>query len=117
MRICYLNHDLKENTGAGRFCLSLITEVKKIFPNTDITVLTLESSGHDLERPVIRSGVFGLLQSIFKVRKVIKTSDLVHALDGWPYGFLAAAGSWGLKKRVIITAIGSGAQSMAALVD
>ncbi|MEK9174606.1 MAG: glycosyltransferase family 4 protein, partial [Patescibacteria group bacterium] len=109
MKVCYLNHDLKENTGAGRFCLSLIQQVKNLIPETEITVLTSEPAGHSLERPIIRAGVLGFIFSVFKIRRIIKASDIIHALDGWPYGFVALAASYGLKKKIIITAIGSGA--------
>lgn len=109
MKICYLNHDLKENTGAGRFCLFLIKEMRNILPESQITVLTLEPSGHILEKPFIKTGVLGFVSSYFKVRRVLKENDIVHALDGWPYGFLAIAASLGLKKKVVITAVGSGA--------
>ncbi len=109
MRICYLNHDLKNTTGAGRFCLFLIKEIKNILPEAEITVLTSEYNGHTLEKGLIGQGVFGLIFTLFKIRKVLKDSDIIHALDGWPYGVLATLAVLGLKKKVIITAIGSGA--------
>lgn len=109
MRICYLNHDLKNTTGAGRFGLALVGEMENIFPEAEITVLTSEASGNPWELPVIRAGIFGFAASVFRVRRIIKSSDIVHALDGWPYGVVAALASFGLKKKLIITAIGSGA--------
>ena len=109
MRICYLNHDLKDNTGAGRFFLSLYESLIHRQPDMESTVLTSEASGHKLDNPIIKSGKFGLLFSIPKIRNVLKKYDIIHALDGWPYGFIAVLASVGLNKKIIITAIGSGA--------
>ncbi len=100
MKICYLNHDLKDTTGAGRFCLFLIKEIKNILLEAEITVLTSEAVGQ---------GIGHALFSLAKIRRVFKECDIIHALDGWPYGFMAVLATVGLKKKVIITAIGSGA--------
>ncbi|MDP3764078.1 MAG: glycosyltransferase family 4 protein [bacterium] len=109
MKVCYLNHDLKDSTGAGRFCLSLIKEIKNILTESQITVLTSEASDHNLEKPILKSGVMGAVFSLPKIRRVFKKCDVIHALDGWPYGVLAMLAGFGLKKKIIITAIGSGA--------
>lgn len=117
MKICYLNHDLKDNTGAGRFFLSLYASLIKQHPNIESVVLVSEVSGNKLEKSIIGTGPstllgaskLGLLFSVPKVRRVFKKYDIIHALDGWPYGFIATLASIGLNKKVIITAIGSGA--------
>jgi phosphatidylinositol alpha-1,6-mannosyltransferase len=109
MRICYLNRSLKDNTGAGRFFLSLYESLIRCQSDLESIVLTSEPSGHKLDNPIIKSGKFGLLFSLPKIRRVFKKYDIIHALDGWPYGFIAVLASIGLGKKVIITAIGSGA--------
>jgi teichuronic acid biosynthesis glycosyltransferase TuaC len=109
MKICYLNHDLKDNTGAGRFFLSLCESLIQREPNIESTVLVSEACGNRFEDAIIKSGKFGLIFSISKIRNVLKKYDIIHALDGWPYGFIASFASIGLNKKIIITAIGSGA--------
>jgi phosphatidylinositol alpha-1,6-mannosyltransferase len=101
MRICYLNHDTSSYTGAGRFYSAFSEAMKKEFPDTAIEVLTSEN--------ILYPNKLKLLLALPVIRKIIKRCDVVHALDGWPYGVVAILASLGLRKKVIITAIGTGA--------
>ena len=92
MKVCFLNHDLSDKTGAGRFCLSLVAAIKEIHPNVEYRVITHE-----------------WVKRIISLRRIFKHYDVVHALDGWPYGFVAVLATRGLGIRVVITAIGTGA--------
>ena len=87
-RICYLNHNVERETGAGRFCSSLVEAVGKTSPSAVVRVLSLENG--------LPAGKFRLLFSFNKIRKAIQACDIVHALDAWPYGFIAVLASWGL---------------------
>ncbi len=100
MKICYLNHDTRENTGAGRFYNSLILAMRKTSADMEAEVMTSED--------VLRPGFFRVLMKLGKIRAIFAKSDLVHALDGWPYGFIAAFASLGLRRKLIITAVGTG---------
>lgn len=101
MKICYLNHDTQSRTGAGRFYRSFSEAIKKIFPGISIEVLTSEN--------LLYPNKIKLLLALPVIRKIIKGCDIVHALDGWPYGIIGALASLGLRKKLIITAIGTGA--------
>lgn len=101
MKICYLNHDIKETTGAGRFCLALTKAIKKADLGLEFDVITSED--------LLSGGFLVLILKFFKIRTFFKRFDLIHALDGWPYGFIAVIASWGLGKKIIITAVGTGA--------
>lgn len=101
MKVCYLNHDLKSNTGAGRFCISLLNSLTRLIPNFGYEVLTHEN--------LLPKKLWKLPLYWSRLRRVFKKYDVIHALDGWPYGFIAALAAWGLKKKLIITAIGTGA--------
>ncbi|MFY9461869.1 MAG: glycosyltransferase [Candidatus Sungiibacteriota bacterium] len=109
MRICFLNHDLKEHTGAGRFGLQLIGRMAKESSDFHPIVLTTEESGHPWEKPVLSSNIFRLIFSFLRIRATFKECDIIHALDGFPYGVIAAVASAGLGKRLVITAVGTGA--------
>ena len=100
MKICYLNNDLNSKTGSGRFCLALIQSLNKLMPNFDYKVVTLEG---------ISFNILKLLSFLIGLRKTFKRFDIIHALDGWPHGFLTVLASVGLKKKIIITLIGTGA--------
>jgi len=101
MRVCFLNHDISDKTGAGRFCLSLLGALKEVGAGNEYRVLT-----HDDELP---TGIIKSVLALPRLRKIFKGFDIIHALDAWPYGFLALLGTRGLGIRVIITAIGTGA--------
>lgn len=79
-----------------------------------IKVLTLKDSGFTVngpdgkESPIITTKIFPLLCSYPQIRKYFKECDVIHAYDAIPYGFIAALFSLGLKKKLIITAVGSG---------
>lgn len=102
MNVCYLNHDLRNDTGAGRFCLELTNALKKLIPDFDYRVLT-----HDDD--ALPKNKLALPFSLLKIRKIFRDYDIIHALDGWPYGVIAALVSLGLKKKLVITTIGTGA--------
>lgn len=101
MRICYLNHDTRNNTGAGRFYNFFTRAVKKAIPGIDIEVLTSEN--------ILYPNKLKLFFALPVIRKILKRCDIIHALDGWPYGVIAALATLGLKRKLIITAIGTGA--------
>lgn len=109
MRICFLNHDLKDNTGAGLFGLQLISRFRQEYPDFHPVVLTTEGSGHPWESTVLYSNIFRLIFYFPRIRFVFKECDIIHALDGFPYGVIAAVASVGLGKRLVITAVGTGA--------
>ncbi len=101
MRICYLNHDTRDNTGAGRFYNALSRAVRTAMPGVEIEVLTSEN--------LLYPNKLKLLLALPAIRKVISQCDIIHALDGWPYGVIAALTALGLKKKLVITAVGTGA--------
>ncbi len=106
MKVCILANNLNINNGGGRFASDLI----KYFKKKDINIIALTTSKSDsyLEKAIIYPNKIKLALSLFKIRKIIKKCDVVHSLDVFPYGLVASIASIGLKKKKIITAIGSG---------
>ena len=72
-------------------------------------VLTSVGSGHPWERPLLSTRALGFLSGLPEILDIFRRSDLIHSLDGWPYGVIAALFAFGLGKKLIITAIGTGA--------
>ncbi len=107
MRVGFLTHNLRHDNGAGVFSRRLIAGVKKSL-NCEVVALTTIPSGDDFEKPIIYPGKRRLLMSLFAIRRVLKDCDVIHALDGYPYGVVAVLASLGLKKKIIITAVGTG---------
>ncbi|MDP3800220.1 MAG: glycosyltransferase family 4 protein [bacterium] len=100
MKICFINNDLNDKTGSGRFCLALTRSLSRQIPNFVYEVMVLEG---------VSLSFINLFNFIIRLRKTFKKFDIIHALDGWPHGFLATVASIGLKKKIIITLIGTGA--------
>lgn len=109
MRICYLNHDLNDNTGAGRFGLQLIRCLEHEYSNFHSVPLTAVSSSHARDESVLYPNPLRLLFALPLIRSIFKKCDIVHALDGFPYGVIAAIASFGLGRKLVITAVGTGA--------
>lgn len=109
MKICFLNHNLNTATGAGRFGVNLIERLRRANPELDAVIMTVLGSGHPLEAPILSPRFFRLVLAIPRIRAIMRSCDVIHALDGFPYGVIAALASIGLGKNLIITAIGTGA--------
>ncbi len=88
MKICYLVENIIPEHGGGRYARDLISAVKK--------------EGHN----VVVLEVNTILDAI-KARKYCKNCDVIHAIDGYPYGIVAALANIGLNKKLIITAQGT----------
>ncbi len=93
MKICFLTQNLNPKDGGGRFSGDLVSNLKNA--GFEIAVLTHLDL---LKNPLV---------NFFKIRKIFKNSDIIHAVDIWPDGFYAKLISSGLKKPVVITALGT----------
>ena len=109
MKVCFLNHNLNAATGAGRFGINLIERLRLANPQLDAVVLTALGSGHPLEVPILHPRFFRLVFAIPRIRALMRSCDIIHALDGFPYGVIAVLASIGLGKKLVVTAIGTGA--------
>ncbi|MFZ5559798.1 MAG: glycosyltransferase family 4 protein [Patescibacteria group bacterium] len=111
MKICFLNENLDIKAGVGRFGRDVVENISKK-EGIEAIVLTEQESGHKLERAVLRKSYLmrhfhNIFVNAFKIRKYIKKCDIVHALDGYPYGVIAALANIGLNKKLIINGIGT----------
>lgn len=107
MRICLLTHNLKEDNGGGVFARHLVEGFKKEW-GAEVVVLTTVDSGFPSEKPILSPNTLKLLRVLPRIRRMIKECDIVHALDAYPYGVIATLAAWGLKKKIILTAVGTG---------
>ncbi len=111
MKVCFLAKTLDEKRGEGRFALELINSLKKD-KEIELVVLTEVDDHSDLAKPILKKSlglnhILNIFINAFRARKYVKTCDIIHALDGYPYGVIAALTVIGLKKRVIITGVGT----------
>src|SRR3989344_940174 len=93
MKICFVIKNLNTTDGGGRFSYDLVSNLRKV--GEEVSVLTHSDI---LKNPWI---------NFFKIRKILKNSDIIHAVDIWPNGFYARLISLWLKKPVVVTALGT----------
>ena len=103
MKLCVLTNNLDFKNGAGRFSIGLISHLEKLNPTLEIKVLTTVSSDLKNERSILYSNKFKLLFNFWLIRRELKSCDLIHAIDVFPYGIIAAIATLGFKKKIIIT--------------
>lgn len=107
MQIGILTHNLKQDNGSGVLSLRLAKGLEKQ-GRSEIIALTAEGSGLGFERPILYPRRLKLLANFFIIRRILKTCEVIHAFDAYPYGVIAVIFSLGLRKKVVITAVGSG---------
>lgn len=109
MKVCFLNHNMNAATGAGRFGSNVVLRLLRSQPGMEAFVLTTIPSGHPLERPIVPANWLLLFFRLPRIRAEFRRADIVHALDGYPFGVIAAIALIGLRRPLVITAIGTGA--------
>ena len=107
MRICLLGHNFRSDNGAGVFARRLLQGLEKGL-GAEVVPISALQGGIPSERPILYPNMARLLFSLLRVRKIVKTCDVIHVLDAYPYGIVAALASLGLNKKIIVTAFGTG---------
>lgn len=105
-KICFITDTLNAKSGWGRLSLEVIDGIKKS-GNCEPVVLTRKNSGYPGERVLIRLGFWGIIVSSIKARKFVRDSDIVHAIDGWPYSVIAWLANFFYGRPFFITAVGT----------
>lgn len=111
MKICLLNENLNPQAGVGRYGREIVKMLAGQ-PGVEVVVLTEESSSHPLEKAVLKKAfllrhLLNLFRNTLLVRKYLRDCDIIHALDGYPYGVIAALANLGFNKKLIINGIGT----------
>lgn len=107
MKIVFLAHNIRNDNGGGVLAGRIIEGLRREL-SAKITILTTEFSGLPFEKPFqLRSGIFFIFD-IFSLRRELKQADGIHVFDIYPYGIAVALAGLGLRKKLVITAIGSG---------
>lgn len=104
MRICLFTHTLNPKTGIGVFTRGIVDGVKTLRPDIEFSSLTSED--------YLKLSLFSMFKNWSHIRQEIKNTDLIHAIDGYPYGVVAYLANLGISKPLLITAVGTGSVSM-----
>lgn len=102
MKICFLNKNLDTRAGEGRYGRDIVENISK--QKGMETFVLIEPL---LRKSYLLRHFANLFVNALKIRKYVKKCDIVHALDGYPYGVIAALANIGLGKKLIINGIGT----------
>lgn len=91
---------MNPRTGAGVFGTALVDGIQKT-TGARVKILTSED--------LLSINKLKLLWRLPRIRRVLSGCDIVHALDGYPYGIIAWLALIGTGKPLVVTAIGTGA--------
>lgn len=111
MKVLIIAASLNERSGWGRYARSVILELRR--QGVDVVVISEEGASidgihtHSLERLRSRISVLTLIRNAFRVRLLARAVDIVHALDGWPYGVYGYAGVVGTSKKLFMNGVGT----------
>jgi glycosyltransferase involved in cell wall biosynthesis len=108
MKICFLAHNIGSANGGGRLVLELVKHLKKNNFSEDIQVLTQMNTGQEFEKSILSDNFVEFVFSLPRLRAIFKKYDIIHAFDVFPYGLIAFAALLGLKKKLVITVVGTG---------
>jgi len=103
MKIGYLVYDMNPHAGWGRIGSDLIFGVKK--NGHEVVILKEIDDGFEGTPILLRGG--GMLLSAMRARRLLKTCDVIHALDVYPYGIIAFLATLFLRKKIIVSLIGT----------
>lgn len=103
MKITYLTNNMDPKNGWGRYASDLISGVKGA--GHDVIILKEEDDGKD-GTAILKRGP-GMFVSAIKIKKYLKSCDIIHALDVYPCGIIAYLANMFLRKKLIITAQGT----------
>lgn len=105
MNVLFLTKTLARNCGGGRMSYEIVSRVQK---HSDVLVCTERDAGESFEHAILTtSGLFGIVKSIIRVRRLAQSYDIVHALDGWPFGLIALGAVFGTKKKLFVSGVGT----------
>ncbi len=104
MKIVILTENTNINNGWGRYAHDLIEGIKG--EGFDVLVLSEEMEGGNLA--IIRRG-YKIFYSVIRVifSSQVRSASIIHALDVYPFGVIAYISNIFLRKKLIITAVGT----------
>ena len=107
IKILVITHDINNKSGWGRYSSSILKEYLKF--GLVYKVVTEKGSNQSNELNILSPtiSVFKLISNIFKVRKLAKDFDIIHAFDGWPYAVYGYFSSLGRNKKLFISGVGT----------
>jgi len=117
-KVLMITKTLDNKGGLGRYSLSIFEELKRqgYFVLAIVEGARSAKDAYVILRPL--SGIakfFVFIKNLISVRRKAKKFNIIHALDGWPYGVYGYFAVLGTNKKLFISGIGT--YSVAPLRD
>ncbi len=107
MRILILTETLNPRRGYGRFSYDLISHFSKNISAAKILACRGEDRFEQERLVLLRNHLLGVFINPFIIAWYARGCDVIHALDGYPYGLYAALANIVLRKKLVITMQGT----------
>jgi len=114
MKILIVTKTLSEKDGQGRYGLGLIDGLVNKY---NLTIISSDIGyGQDfsstvkvIKAPDLSKGfkIFRYFKFFLLIKKYLKFCDIIHAIDGYPFGVLSTMANMWYKRKFIITVIGT----------
>ncbi len=102
MKIGFLTKNIYPKDGGGRYAAELVARLKE----QGYEIVVLSDAGENVPGSFLKRG-FGMAGSALRAISFLKDCDIIHALDGYPYGVIGALANIFLRKKFIITVYGT----------
>jgi len=111
MKVLIITASLDEKSGWGRYSTAVVKELAR----QGHQVEAFSENAADLPGVKVRSlkplrfrlDIVSLLSNSLRIRSVARGTDIVHALDGWPYGVYGYAAVAGTSRKLFINGVGT----------
>ncbi len=117
MKILLVSASIKEKSGWGRYSLAVLRGLRD--RGLDVSICAEE--GNETESFILlkslngRYALIAFVHNLLIVRRALRTHNVIHALDAWPYGIYAWYAVLGTRKKLFVSGVGT--YSVAPLYD
>lgn len=110
MKVCFFAHQLDPKAGWGRLLTSLSEELRRLGVSIEYCLEKgdVSSSVRIVDVRIFSpKKIFTFFRTISVLRTSFRNADVVHVFDAVPYGIIATIANIGLRKPIIVHAIGT----------
>ena len=111
MKILLISSCIDPQSGAGRYACSVARGFLGRGVNFIVATEYRNEKGGPYHRPILlpRTSFLNVIRNVVRIRSIVKKEkiDLIHALDGWPYGVYGYLALLGTKKKLVISGVGT----------
>lgn len=108
MKVLVITNTLYERSGSGRYSRGVVVNLQRA--GVEVVVLCEQNPDAlsiEWHRLLPSRSSVSFLRNIVTARRLARKVDVVHALDGWPFGVYGYSGVLGTSKKFFINGVGT----------